>query len=90
MRSASRLKATARGVHSSAVPATTGMRPRDCPTTVSTTSRRSSSVTERNSPVLPRGMRPGTPSAICQSTKRSSAAVSTAEPSSVNGVTITV
>ena len=42
------------------------------------------------SPVLPRMMTPGTPTAICQSRKRRNAGTSIAAPSSVNGVTLPV
>ena len=72
------------------VPARTGMRPAVCSTTAEMIWVRSSSVTLRNSPVEPSAMRPGTPLSICQSTKRRSAFSSTAEPSSVNGVNMTV
>ncbi len=56
--SASRDMATTSRVHSPPVPISTGTRPAAVFTTVSTMARRSSGVTDRNSPVEPSGMRP--------------------------------
>ena len=72
------------------VPTSTGTRLATCRTVASTKARRSSSVMVRNSPVVPRMIRPGTPSASCQSTNRRQAAMSIALPSSVKGVIVTV
>ena len=81
---------TAVGVWAFMVPARTGTRPALCSTTAEMIWVRSSRVTLRNSPVEPSAISPGTPLSICQSTKRRSAFSSTAEPSSVNGVNMTV
>ena len=72
------------------VPTMTWQRPAQCFTVSSTRRRRSSSVTVRNSPVVPRMITPGTPEAICQSRKRFIAASSIADPSAVKGVTTTL
>ena len=72
------------------VPTSTGIRLAMWVTVASTNVRRSSSVMVRNSPVVPRMMIPGTPSASCQSRNRRQATRSIALPSSVNGVIVTV
>ena len=72
------------------VPTSTGMRPATWLTVASINLERSSSVTVRNSPVVPRMMMPGTPTSNCQSRKRAHADRSIAERSSVKGVTVTV
>ena len=87
--SASREARITSSVRSAPVPTRTGTRPRAVSTTVRATSWRSSSSSERNSPVLPSGIRPWMPSPICHSVKRRRTAEST-DPSAPNGVTITV
>ena len=84
--SACTLSSTVSRVDRAPVPAMTGTRPSAALTTVSTSSRRSALVSVVNSPVLPPGTRPPTPAAISRSTLASSASVSIALPSSVNGV----
>ena len=72
------------------VPTSTGMRLATC-LTVASTKRLPLLVGDvRNSPVVPRMMMPGTPSASCQSRKRRQAGRSIALPSSVKGVIVTV
>ena len=90
IRSASRDSSTHSSVHSAPVPISTGTRPRTSLTTVSVTSWRSSRVSDRNSPVLPSGMRPWMPFWIWNSTSRRSAGTSTRSPPAVNGVMSTV
>ena len=72
------------------VPTRTLIRPATWPIVASTNAVRSASLMVRNSPVVPRMMIPGTPTAICQSRNRCQAAKSIAVPSAVNGVMVTV